>query len=120
MIMSKEGVTQGDPLAMICYGLASLPLIRSLKEENASWRQVWYADDAGIYGKLQDIRRVYLDLATKGPKWGYIPEPSKSILVIREESFESAKNILGDLNFKVQSGARYLGGFVGDEKKKEE
>ena len=32
-IFSKEGVTQGDPLAMIAYGILLLPLIRSLKEE---------------------------------------------------------------------------------------
>ena len=29
---SKEGVTQGDPLAMIAYGIGVLPLIRELRE----------------------------------------------------------------------------------------
>ena len=29
---SKEGITQGDPFAMIAYGVAILPLIHKLKE----------------------------------------------------------------------------------------
>ena len=29
---SKEGVTQGDPLSMIAYGIGVLPLIRELRE----------------------------------------------------------------------------------------
>lgn len=84
-----------------------------------SWHQVWYADDAGIYGTLRDIRRIYLKLSTIGPVWGYIHEPTKSILVIQEESFDNANVQLGDLNFRIQSGARYLGGYIGDEVKKE-
>jgi hypothetical protein len=32
-LFSKEGVTQGDPLAMVAYGISLLPLIRRLKDE---------------------------------------------------------------------------------------
>jgi hypothetical protein len=32
-IFSKEGITQGDPFAMMAYGIMLLPLICSLKEE---------------------------------------------------------------------------------------
>ncbi len=49
-IFSKEGVTQGDPLTMVAYGIMLLPLIRSLKEEIPDVDQPWYANDAGAGG----------------------------------------------------------------------
>ena len=42
-ILSQEGTTQGDPLAMPTYALATIPLIQKLEGNH---RQVWYADDA--------------------------------------------------------------------------
>ena len=44
---SKEGVTQGDPLAMIAYGIGVLPLIRDLRRAHPHFMQPWYADDGG-------------------------------------------------------------------------
>jgi hypothetical protein len=32
-LFSKEGVTQGDPILMVAYGIGVLPLIRQLKKE---------------------------------------------------------------------------------------
>ena len=31
-LTSEEGVTQGDPLSMVLYGIGMLPLTRKLKE----------------------------------------------------------------------------------------
>ena len=44
---SKEGVTQGGPLAMIAYCIGVLPLIRELLGAHPRVTQPWYADDAG-------------------------------------------------------------------------
>ena len=52
---SKEGVTQGDPVAMIAYGLGVLPLIRELRNDHPRVTQPWYADDEGAGGLLQQI-----------------------------------------------------------------
>ena len=38
---SKEGVTQGDPLAMIAYRIGILPLIKNLKREIPDVTQPW-------------------------------------------------------------------------------
>ena len=44
---NKDGMTQGEPLAMISYGLRVLLLIRELQEAHPNVTQPWYADDAG-------------------------------------------------------------------------
>ena len=52
---SKVGVTQGDPLSMLFYAVAVLPLIQSLKQLS-KWHQSWYADDSACTGKQQLVR----------------------------------------------------------------
>eukprot|EP00957_Ditylum_brightwellii_P082604 6280473-Ditylum_brightwellii.AAC.1 len=60
--MSKEGVTQGDPLAMILHALAVLPLILYLEEkistlgDTASQLQKWFADDSAIGAFFQAMK----------------------------------------------------------------
>jgi hypothetical protein len=113
-IHSKEGVTQGDPLAMAAYGILLLPLIRQLKREIPEVSQPWYADDAGAGGNFGDLRRYFERLQELGPSRGYHPEPSKSILVVLEHNREKAESSFTDLEFQVTNGSRYLGGFIGD------
>ena len=48
---SKERVTQGDPLAMIAYGIGILPLIRDLWYTHPQITHSWYADEAGSGGE---------------------------------------------------------------------
>ena len=51
-LLSQEGTTQGDPLAMAMYALGTLPLIHKL---NQQVKQTWYADDATAGGKLNQL-----------------------------------------------------------------
>eukprot|EP00957_Ditylum_brightwellii_P043810 3322308-Ditylum_brightwellii.AAC.2 len=56
LILSKEGVRQGDPLSMILYALAVLPVILILDKLLATLLfskkqlQEWFADDAALAG----------------------------------------------------------------------
>ena len=65
LVKSREGTTQGDPLAMAIYAIATIPLLR--KAETPSTTQVWFADDATSGGKLGGLRRWWDILATHGP-----------------------------------------------------
>ena len=52
-ILSQEGTTQGDPLAMPMYALATVPLTKKL---HGNYKQIWYADDAAAVGRIVDLR----------------------------------------------------------------
>ena len=53
-LLSQEGTTQGDPLAMAMYAIAVNPLIHRLKQDTT--KQIWFADDATAGGKLNNLR----------------------------------------------------------------
>ena len=53
-IQSQEGTTQGDPLAMAWYSIAtSLLILRRLIEKIL---QAWLADDAAAAGALEHLK----------------------------------------------------------------
>ena len=110
----KEGVTQGDPLAMIAYGIRVLPLIRFLRKDHPQVLQPWYADDAGAGGNFEAVMAHFRDLQLKGPARGYFPNPTKSILVVSEQNVPQATEYFRGMGMKIVTVRRYLGGFVGE------
>ena len=114
VIYSKEGVTQGDPLAMFIYAIGSLPLISRLRSPD-KWVQTWYADDASACGPIQSLREWFLLLKEHGPSFGYFVEPSKSYVVVDQSFVSEAENIFSDYGVKVVHSQRLLGGVIGDE-----
>ena len=82
-LLSTEGTTQGDPLAMAMYGIGILPLIKKLQTCDVT--QTWYADDAAVAGSRAYIR-CWWDMITKaGPMFGYYPNASKTHLIVKQE-----------------------------------
>ncbi len=57
-ILSAEGVTQGDPLLMVLYGLALIPLVDQLAKEVPGLLQPWYANDAVMAGPATKSGRL--------------------------------------------------------------
>ena len=87
-ILSSEGTTQGDPTTMGALGI--LPLIKflleffNLNEMNA--KEVVFVDDFSVAGSLNSIKDYWDKLTAIGPKYGYIPKPTKSYLIVKEKS----------------------------------
>ena len=79
---SKKDVTQGDPLAMIAYGIGVIPPIQELWYAHPHVTQPCYSYDAGVgvsFGKIL----VHLEnLKVRGSPRGYFPEPTNIILVV--------------------------------------
>ena len=75
-LYSKEGTTQGDPLAMAMYAIAITPLIRLL--ENHGIKQVWYVDNAAAGGSLKALREWWDHTLGSGPAFGYYPNAIKT------------------------------------------
>ena len=111
---SKEGVTQGDPLTMIAYGIGVLHLIRDLRRAHPRVTQPLYDDDAGAGGEFEETMDHFRDLKLRREARGYFPEPTKSILVVAESNVPRAKEYFRGMGIKVVTGHRYLGGFMGE------
>ena len=61
VLLSQEGTTQGDPLAMTMFSLASVPLINAINVRALT--QVWFADDVSAGGRLRKLREWWDNLA---------------------------------------------------------
>jgi len=116
---SKEGVTQGDPLSMFMYAIRTSPLIHSLCDPRR-WTQLWYADDTSASGTLPELRNWFNLLCSCGPSFSYYPEPTKSFAVVNEQWTGEAAAIFSDLGVQVETGHRYLGGFIGSRSERDE
>ena len=117
-IISREGTTQGDPLAMVMYALAITPLIN---EGHPETKQVWCADDATGAGSCSNLRKWWDRISSVGPKYGYFPKSSKSHLVVKPEFEESAKSIFEGTNICITSGgSRHLGAVIGSSECRDE
>lgn len=107
VILSKEGTTQGDPLAMPMYALATIPLIKRLHQ---GVHQTWYADDAAGIGRLVQLRKWWDDISALGPSYGYFSNPAKTWLVTKEEHYKLAVDLFSGTGIRITTEGRpYLG-----------
>ena len=122
-ILSEEGTTQGDVAAMGMYAVGIRPLINILQEttDTTKCQQVWYADDSTAGGQLREIRKWWDILFVAGPKFGYIPKPSKTVLIVKPEHFDFATQLFSDTEIKItKAGERHLGAVIGSNQFREQ
>ena len=112
-ILSQEGTTQGDPLAMSMFALASIPLINTLMSHSSA-KQVWYADDAAAAGGIKELANWWSHICNVGPSFGYFVNPTKSCLVVKEKHLHLATEAFSSSGIQIScEGARYLGAPLG-------
>ena len=111
-LLSLEGTTQGDPLSMAIYALATLPLIRKAKSAQAA--QCWFADDACAGAYIENLYNWWCTLRDLGPQYGYYVNPPKTWLVVKPASREAAVARFQDTGIQITSEGRpLLGGPLG-------
>ena len=66
---SKEGVTRGDLIYMVIYGVEMLPLTTKIQEDIPSRIPLWYADDveAECGGEFEEMLVYFNRLCEEGP-----------------------------------------------------
>lgn len=114
VLYSKEGVTQGDPLLMFIYAVATIPMINGIGRPT-NGTDVWYADDASACAPLCDLKDWFFKLLHVGPSYGYYPEPQKCVLVVNSTHFDTASQLFSGFGVEVTTSHRLLGGVIGDQ-----
>ena len=80
-ILSQEGTTQGDPLAMPWYSINTYVIIQSLRLRAPNIKQVWLADDSAGGGRIEPLYDWYKVLKSQeGKKFGYHGERIKELV----------------------------------------
>ena len=122
-ISSEEGVTQGDVCAMALYGVSTKPIIQELHNntDSARCRQCWYADDASAAGDLDEIKKWWDVLLKIGPKYGYLPNETKTILIVKDfKGLIKAQEVFGSTSIEISTaGDRHLGAAIGSSEFRE-
>ncbi|KAL3795565.1 hypothetical protein ACHAWO_009861 [Cyclotella atomus] len=118
----QEGLSQGDPFAMLLYGIALMPLAERMLEAVPGALQPWFADDSAVAGTSEQCADCLDFLCQEGPAYGYFPEPEKSWHISKQSDEAEAKVAFAVHGLDVQftRGHRYLGGFLGSADGKHE
>ena len=114
IVWSREGTCQGDPLAMAFYALATMPLIKQLSIDCPGTGSLWYADNAAAGDKCESLHALWESLAANGPDYGYFPNASKRILLVKPSAEQETRRIFAETGVQIRTdGVRYLGGCIG-------
>ena len=99
---------------MAMYALAVVPLIRQLRAHVPEACQAWFADDATAVGPLSSLFQWWRHLSSVGPDFGYFPNASKTVLIVKPEHLAAAESIFVNTNIQITAqGQRHLGAALG-------
>ena len=93
-ILSSEGTTQADRIAIPMYALGIVPLMPSVTTTGTV--KPWFADDSAAGGKLQRVHEWWGGLANRGPSYGYHVNTLKSALLVKLAFYDQATELFAD------------------------
>ena len=115
-ILSLEGTTQGDPLAMAWCSLNTVTIINKLMSSLPEIKQVWLADDATAAGKIRSLHLWYELLIKEGKKFGYFVNGGKSWLIVKSEQLKTEAHVVFGKTVNITcEGKRHLGAVIGSD-----
>ena len=125
---SEEGTTQGDPIAMFVYAIATIPLIiktvwhmKESENKKEFAKSAGYADDLFGAGSILGLKRMWDFIKNEGPKYGYFQEEKKTWLIVKPEFLSEAKQVFSNTGLNITTeGRKYLGAAVGSASYKED
>ena len=119
-LTSKEGTTQGDPIAMAIYALGLSALQMKIDYEHTGAKHVAYADDLAGAGSLRDVKKFWDETQKKGPAIGYHPNADKSCLIIKPGKEIEAREIFSGTGVRITTeGHKHLGAVIGSQEYKD-
>ena len=75
---------------------------------------MWFADDASAAEKLVGLKNWWNNMTKIGSEHGYLPNASKTWLIVKEERLEEAKQLFQDTEVKISyDGKSHLGSAIG-------
>ena len=117
---SRKSVVQGGQFSVLAYGIGVIPLTKQPKAAYPDVTQPWYVDDSSALSMFDNIGLYFNSLKHFGLDHGYYPKPSKIVLIVHLDNLAAGESFVLSHMFKVFTGARYMSGFIGDEKSKRE
>ena len=117
-ILSREGVTQGDPISVVLYGITLAPLAEELRAADSGLLSPFYGDDAEFYVSIRRSAHILNLLMERGTDRAFFPDPAKSLFISNTPGQEEAVRrefVAEGLVLNFVSGSRYLGSYLGPQ-----
>ena len=74
-------------------------------------------NDFSVDGSLNSIKDYWDKLTAIGPKYGYLPNPTKFYPIVKEKKFMEAQNLFANSRVKITAeGKGHLGAVIGSTK----
>ena len=105
------------------HGILSLIhfLLQFISINHLNAKEVAFADDFTVTGKLTSIKDYWGKLTGLCPNYDYFPKASKSYLIVKEDKLGEARNVFNDSNVYITiEGKRHLGAVIRSNEYREE